>query len=293
MTRHTLYSALLLAATLAPFHVSVSAQFGQLPNPVICPRKPFGETDLAWKERCEAEEEAERNKATERMRADMLARVKETERQRAALEKQAPLPAARNRLLGRWQAVAPAGDAFEQLITSVAGCSTLFGEGTLEFEAGRWGVSGRAGRRDMGRVSYRGGADGGVVALPTESDVFALLPFEFLSPDRVHLTNTTCTLVRTTAAAPAGRASGTATPPAAAPNRLLMLKDNMGYQCPDGQQLAIQSCDQSCLVVRVDLPPKNGFEVTFIDEPAALLKRVASCTPRKVVLKNGVLALVP
>jgi len=73
----------------------------------------------------------------------------------------------------------------------------------------------------------------------------------------------------------------------------MMMKDNVGYQCPDGQQLAIESCDRACLVVRVDQPPKNGFEVTFIDEPDALLKRVASCTQRRIVVRNGVLALVP
>jgi hypothetical protein len=72
-----------------------------------------------------------------------------------------------------------------------------------------------------------------------------------------------------------------------------MMKDRVGYQCPDGQQLAIQSCDRSCLVVRVDLPPRNGFEVTFIEEPDVLLKRVASCTQRGLALKGGVLVLTP
>ena len=77
-----------------------------------------------------------------------------------------------------------------------------------------------------------------------------------------------------------------------------MIRDRIGYQCPDGQQLAVQSCgseanDADCLVVRVDQPLRNGLEVTFIDTRAALLKRVASCTQRGLAVKDRVLVLTP
>ena len=76
------------------------------------------------------------------------------------------------------------------------------------------------------------------------------------------------------------------------------MKDRIGYQCADGQQLAVESCfsdanDADCSVVRVDLPPRNGFEVRFIENRGVLIKRVASCTERSLVIRDGALALVP
>jgi hypothetical protein len=263
----------------------------------------------------------------------MNQQIAATDQQRRALEKQPPLPAARNRLLGRWQSAtskpAANADPFAQISAMLTGCGVLIGDGVVEFEANRWAVHDSDGRNDMGAISYRGGATGEVYGLPAPGSIFNLLPFAFESPDRIRLINVACTLVRTNAAPSTGRGGdpasagrATAAAPAPAPRSggaggaepaaaaaspspavtprtgLQMIRDRIGYQCPDGQQLAVQSCgseanDADCLVTRVDQPLRNGLEVTFIDTRAALLKRVASCTQRGLAVKDRVLVLTP
>jgi hypothetical protein len=56
---------------------------------------------------------------------------------------------------------------------------------------------------DLGAVEYRGGANGSVFVLPAKGSIFQLLPFEFETPDRIHLIGVACTLVRAKAAVPA------------------------------------------------------------------------------------------
>ena len=306
-----------------------SAVLAQRPDPVTCPREPL-ESDRQWADRCNY---AEQKKDADGRSKAMNQQLAATEQQRRALEKQPPLAAARNRLLGRWQSAtskpAANADPFAQLSAMLTGCGVLIGDGIVEFTPDRWAVYDSDGRNDMGAISYRGGANGEVYGLPAQGSIFNLLPFAFETPDRIRLINVACTLVRTNAAPSTGRASvpaatgrgtvaapapasrtggpGVAKPPAAAPSPsspatprtgLQLMKDRIGYQCPDGQQLAVQSCgseanDADCLVTRVDQPLRNGLEVTFIDTRAALLKRVASCTQRGLAVKDRVLVLVP
>ena len=68
----------------------------------------------------------------------MLQQLENTDRQRTILEKQAPLPASRNRLLGRWQTARsrPAsGDPFAGIAAMLSGCGVLLGDAIVEFEA--------------------------------------------------------------------------------------------------------------------------------------------------------------
>ena len=312
-----------------------SPALAQRPDPLVCPREPL-ENDRQWTERCLYEEQKKDADARSR---GMNQQIAATDRQRRALEKQPPLAASRNRLLGRWQSAtskpAANADPFAGIAAMLTGCGVLIGDGIVSFEPDRWAVYDGDGRNDMGAISYRGGANGEVYGLPAPGGLFNLLPFAFETPDRIRLINVACTLVRTnaapstgragapaaagrataaapgraTAAAPASRAGGAggARPPAAAATSspaaapragLQLIRDRIGYQCPDGQQLAVQSCgseanDADCLVIRVDQPLRDGLEVTFIDTRAALLKRVASCTQRGLAVKDRVLVLTP
>ena len=74
----------------------------------------------------------------------------------------------------------------------------------------------------------------------------------------------------------------------------------MGYDCPDGVDVAVDSCSSepddakaTCVVVRVDQPPKNGVEVTFTETYAALVKRIASCKRRPLIVLDGKLDFAP
>lgn len=321
-------------AVVVGFLMMPARSTAQPSNAITCPRLP-SETMTSWMDRCgrveqrarEAEEEARAdNEARKRAIGQQLA---DTDRMRRTLEKQPPLPAARNRLLGRWQSStskpAPSSDPFAGIAAMLTGCGVLLGDGIVEFTPDRWAIYDSDGRNDMGAISYRAGPNGEIYGLPAQGSIFNLLPFEFINQDRIHLINVVCTLARVKDAAPAagragapaaaGRATAAAptparaggarpaAPPSSAPSTtprtgLQMIKDRIGYQCSDGQQLAVQSCgseatDADCLVVRVDQPPRNGFEVTFIDTRAALLKRVASCKQHGLALKDGVLVLTP
>lgn len=74
----------------------------------------------------------------------------------------------------------------------------------------------------------------------------------------------------------------------------------MGYDCPDGVDVTVDSCSSeaddnkaTCVIVRVDQPPKNGVEVTFTETYAALVKRIASCQRRPLTVLNGKLEFAP
>jgi hypothetical protein len=202
--RWVLGFAFVITATLATFHVPASAQFAT-PNPVTCPKGPI-EDDGQWTRRCRQEEEREYKENADRQSRAMMQQIAATERQRAILEKQPPLPASGNRLLGRWQtATRPAGggDVFAQLAALASGCGVLIGDGIIEFQQARMAIHDNDGRNDLGAVEYRGGANGSVFVLPAKGSIFQLLPFEFETPDRIHLIGVACTLVRAKAAVPA------------------------------------------------------------------------------------------
>ena|SRR5687768_11036622 len=130
LTRHTLGIALLIAVALPNFQARSSAQFYPRPDANYCPRIPF-EPEEDWSRRC-YEQDAERR------RREMLGQLENTNRQRTILEKQAPLPASRNRLLGRWQTARsrPAsGDPFAGIAAMLSGCGVLLGDAIVEFEA--------------------------------------------------------------------------------------------------------------------------------------------------------------
>ncbi len=311
LTRRTLYSVVIAVAALTSFQIPSSAQVA---NILTCPRMP-SEDDAAWSNRCAAVER-------DREVAELGGRLRETERQRATYEREPPLPAARNRLLGRWQTVGAGGDALSQLLGSISGCGALIGEGVLEFEQGRWAIYERGGRRDLGAVSYRSGRAGVIVALPAKGSDWALLDFEFETPDRIHLISSKCSLVRTNVAVPSGRASATVAPPpsprapgaapapaAAAPRQTpadaaveealwAKWRGRMGYDCPNGEHVAVDSCtadrpNAPCVYVRVGQPPRNGALVTFTETQAALTKRIASCKLRPLRVVNGTLGFAP
>jgi hypothetical protein len=309
LTRRTLCSALFVAVSLASFQVPPAAQ---VPHVLTCPRLP-SENDTDWSIRCAA---ADRD----RQAADFGERLQAMDRQRALYEQQPPLPPARNRLLGRWQTTSSGGDALSQLFGSISGCGALFGEGIVEFEPGRWAIHERGGRRDLGAVSYRSGRDGGVVALPAKGSDWPFVDFEFETPDRIHLASSKCTLVRTNAAVPPGRASAPAASPASRPavanpapaaargqtqsNAAFeealwkRWRGNFGYDCPNGEHVALDRCtseapNASCVIVRVGQPPRNGALVTFTETREALIKRIARCKLRPLRVVNGTLGFAP
>jgi hypothetical protein len=194
----------ILALTVTGALVTLPApSWAQRPDAFVCPRLP-PESDIEWSNRC----------YTEQQQRDIERRVKmaqeqtgATARQRAVLEKQPPLPAARNRLLGRWETSARppgGGDPFAQIASMLTGCGVLLGDGVLEFSPDRWAVHDSGGRNDMGPIEYRAGAKGAVFGLPAKGSIFALLPFEFDTPDQVHLVGVVCTLKRAGATAPKG-----------------------------------------------------------------------------------------
>jgi hypothetical protein len=136
---------------------------------------------------------------------------------RARLLKMAPLPDARNPLLGRWR-VEGAGrsrkkDDMAQLMSMLnnpggALCETLFGSGVTEFKPKTWSSIDAYGDDSLGPIHYRG--EGKVVWAIPESKMFSFFGFEFASPDRMTFVGVDrCTLVRAGAAAP----SATTAPP--------------------------------------------------------------------------------
>jgi hypothetical protein len=196
-TRRILAAAVFVTAAFVTIQVPSAAQFGSFypkPDENYCPRL-VGEPAEDWARRCYETDQEQRRKA-------MIGQVMETDRQRVLLEKQPPLPASNNRLLGRWKSATPppsGGNPFAQLTAMMSGCGVLLGDGIVEFEPARWAVHDGDGRNDMGPASYRGGEKGAVFVLPGKGSIFNLLPFEFETPDKIHLTGVQCTLVRETA----------------------------------------------------------------------------------------------
>lgn len=129
---------------------------------------------------------------------------------RARLLKMAPLPDARNPLLGRWRVEGAARARKKDDMSTLMGmlnnpggalCETLFGSGVTEFKPKTWSSIDSYGDDSLGPIQYRG--DGKIVWAIPESKMFSFFGFEFASPDRMTLVGVErCTLVRASAAAP-------------------------------------------------------------------------------------------
>ena len=136
---------------------------------------------------------------------------------RARLLKMAPLPDARNPLLGRWRVEGAARSRKKDDMSTLMGmlnnpggamCEALFGSGVTEFKPKTWSSIDSYGDDSLGPIHYRG--EGKVVWAVPESKMFNFFGFEFASPDRMTLVGVErCTLVRAGAAAP----SATTAPP--------------------------------------------------------------------------------
>jgi len=139
---------------------------------------------------------------------------------RARLLKMAPLPDARNPLLGRWRVEGAARSRKKDDMSTLMGmlnnpggamCEALFGSGVTEFKPKTWSSIDSHGDDSLGPIHYRG--EGKVVWAVPESKMFNFFGFEFASPDRMTLVGVErCTLVRAGAAAP----SATTAPPSSA-----------------------------------------------------------------------------
>ncbi len=140
---------------------------------------------------------------------------------RAKWQKQAPLPAERNPLLGKWTRPASTranpNDPFGQLQALAKGglCEALFGGGVFEFRPDRLiGMDERTREQELDRVEYRGDAKH-VVVLPKTT--LKLIEFDVDSPDRIHWTGQNCVLVRLAATTTASTGSAPAKVANAAP----------------------------------------------------------------------------
>ena len=140
---------------------------------------------------------------------------------RAKWQKQPPLPAERNPLLGKWTRPASSrpnsNDPFAQLQALAKGgmCEVLFGGGVFEFREDRlMGMDERTREQELDRVEYRGDAKH-VVALPKAT--LKLIEFDVDSPDRIHWTGQNCVLVRVAATPSAAAAAAPAKLANAAP----------------------------------------------------------------------------
>jgi hypothetical protein len=148
---------------------------------------------------------------------------------RQKLLRSAPLPASRNRLLGRWtiEKKVPIGggrqDDFSQLLGVLTnmdrlGCQIVLGEGITEFKPASWSSIDSFGDDSLGPIKYVGDGDR-VWAVPETGLNF--LAFDIVSANRVTMIGfEDCTLVRVGADAPGATANPRAAgPPRAAPNR--------------------------------------------------------------------------
>lgn len=215
---------------------------------------------------------------------------------RARLLKMAPLPDARNPLLGRWR-VESAGrsrkrDDMAQLMGMLnnpggAMCETLFGAGSVtEFKPKTWSSIDSYGNDSLGPIHYRG--EGKVVWAVPESKMFNFFGFEFASPDRMTLVGVEgCVLVRAGAAAasattaPPGAArmgvSGSPAPPTGAD---ALVVDGAGFRCGDGGLYHVTNCggDATCNVEELHRPlPSSRFFVSSRKPRAEIAARVQTC----------------
>ena len=148
----------------------------------------------------------------------------------AAVRSKPNLPAARNGLLGRWQAPRrPQVDGNADFVTGLMGglqmlegglCTIMFGDGgQIEFYATGWASTDSLGRDDLGPVTYKDVGPGMVGVLPAQG--IQNMVFQFDGPNTIRLITDTegCNLTRIGAQPPA-------TVPAAA--RVKSIKEQLG-----------------------------------------------------------------
>jgi hypothetical protein len=122
---------------------------------------------------------------------------------RALWQKQPPLAAQRNPLLGRWTRPAStrvnSSDPFASLQALARGglCEALFGGGVFEFRQDKLvGMDARTPAQELDRVEYRGN-EKHVVVLPKTT--LKLMEFDVDGPNRISWTGQNCVLVRVAA----------------------------------------------------------------------------------------------
>lgn len=248
-----------------------------------CPNR-VGEDEDAWVSRCNSEYAAQsgaRLAKTQRAVADL----------RAELERQPPLAAAKNPLLGRWMPQAGTQGGSSDIVGQLAGmisgasCNMMFGDGGVEFRQ-RTMVSFDGGSEEsLGQVSYR--ARNKMVYVLPETGV-RLMPFEINGPNQVTFTAgaSPCTLSRVGSharnaepTAPVSQGAGTAGVTAGA----TALAEGTAYRCPGGGLIFVGSCafgqpgDPACMTDHYDLPKINGYVQVITEKRTDLANRVRSC----------------
>ena len=267
-----------------------------LPNQFVCPRET-GESNADWKYRCDQEEWS----AAQRRGENLARQSQDVAQQRAALEKQPALPAARNRILGRWaMPAAPRGAANDpfaglaNMLTNGA-CGILFGNGAVEFRADRWVLHDADGATDLGPASYREGKDGIIYILPQKSLV-QLLGLKIDTPGRLSVIGgaTPCSMLRVNGAttargAPAPAPAGQVTPPAG-PSRLMMVDDGFGYVCRTYQFAVLRCADSSDNAVCAYVSLGDSFRATgpipANDSRLSLRSQSRSCKMQRVAVDS-------
>ncbi len=214
----------------------------------------------------------------DQVRLDALAREQARQdaeyhaQMRAAKEqllRAAPLPAARNPLLGRWTIPQPANSGKKDELSQLLGllgnvgratCTVLFGEGITEFKPTTWSSIDSFGDDSLGPIHYRG--DGKRIwAVPEGAQNVYFLTFEVVSADRLNMIMVEdCPMVRVGAPAPAGTTSRApardATPgptrgagPAAPPNRAAATPPTAP---PPAPPVATRPSDEVCRSTFID-----------------------------------------
>lgn len=247
-----------------------------------CLQRP-GEDEAAWVSRCNSEYAAQSG-------ASMAQSQTAVAELRAELERQPPLAAARNPLLGRWMpqggAQGGSSDIASQLAGMIAGasCSTLFGNGAVEFRQGTMVSFDGGSEESLGQVSYRGRRN--MVYVLPETGV-RLMQFEINGPNQVTSTfGVPCKLTRVGShasniepAAPVSRGAAAS----GVTGGVTGLTEQTAYRCPSGELIFVGSCaygqpgDPACMTDRYDLPKVNGYVQVITEKRSDLASRVRSC----------------
>jgi hypothetical protein len=146
----------------------------------------------------------------------------EIERARRRLEREPPLPPAKNPLLGQWRLekarAAPKGGLAElNAMLSGGVCQMLLGDGIWDFRPkSMHGIDRGIGETELDKVEYRGNAKT-VAVLPQR--MFRLMLFEFDSPRRIRFLGQDCVMVRVGEGGGAAAAAGGGTAVAALAER--------------------------------------------------------------------------
>jgi hypothetical protein len=114
----------------------------------VCPRF-FGEDAYDWNHRCQAGQRGADLAKTQAAVADL----------RAELEREPPLPPAKNPLIGRWMPQGEGQGGSSDIVSQLAGlmsgasCTMMFGEGAIEFRPGSMASIDGGQEEDLGPVA--------------------------------------------------------------------------------------------------------------------------------------------